>query len=79
MPDGTVTGGFYNWNAGPSDPFFYDSIVGGWKVRTDKTTLISKMADYDDKMDTVYTNALNVLKDLNSKQNQVNTAAAALG
>jgi len=69
LPDGTVTGGYYNWNSTPSNAFF---------TGADKTTLISKMADHDDKTDTVYTNALDVLKTLDSTQSAVDTAAAAL-
>lgn len=72
VPDGTVTNGYYNWSAASADPFFYDSIVNGRKVRTDKTELIRKMANHNNKTDAAYTKALKDLKTLTSNQTQVN-------
>ena len=69
LPDGTVTDGYYNWNSTPSNPFF---------TGADKTQLISAMADCTNKSGTAYTNALNVLKTLDSTQGAVDTVAAAL-
>jgi hypothetical protein len=69
LPDGTVSGEYYNWSSTPTAPFF---------TRANKSTLISKMANHADKTDTAYTNALTVLQTLEATQTQVNTAAAAL-
>lgn len=71
LPDGTVSGGYYNWSYTPTASFF--TIP-----RADKTVLISKMADHANKTDAAYTNALNALKTLEITQSAVNTAAAGL-
>ncbi|MBV7275202.1 hypothetical protein JMF89_06425 [Clostridiaceae bacterium UIB06] len=67
LPNGTVTGGYYNWNTSATAPFF---------TRTDKTALITKLATtakpasgatgYDE-----YVAAENALKNLTISQTSV--------
>lgn len=69
LPNGTLNEwGYYNWNTEPTPPFF--------NTRVDKSELIRKMADHENKTDTAYTNALNILIKLyRVTQDEVNEAA----
>ncbi|OAA84562.1 hypothetical protein [Clostridium ljungdahlii] len=69
LPSGTVTNGYYNWNTNSTAAFF---------TRTDKTNLMKAMANHTNKTDSGYTDALGVLQDLQSSENDVKDALSGL-
>lgn len=60
LPDGTLNEwGYYNWNTEPTPPFF--------NTRVDKSNLIRKMADHENKNSAEYFEAMKVLRDLTTR------------
>lgn len=60
LPDGTLNEwGYYNWNTEPTPPFF--------STRVDKSHLIRKMADHENKNSAEYLDAMEVLRDLTTE------------
>lgn len=61
LPNGTLNEwGYYNWNTEPTPPFF--------NTRVDKSELIRKMADHENKNSAEYLEAMKVLRDLTTEE-----------
>lgn len=71
LPTEFNTDGSYNWNT--------SSYVAPFFTRTDKSALIKAMANHSNKTDSVYTNALNDLKNLTISQANVDDDIDASG